>query len=133
MARIGLFLAILALALAGPAAAGPADQPVVVKIHADWCGTCTRLNPVWKELEAAYGDRSQWVVLDVTDRETLERARAEAQRLGLTDFFQAYKSRTGTIAVFSAGSHEPSRVLKGVVDREAYDAALHEAGLPESS
>ena len=99
-----LFLMLTAaLLLFGTASTAPADtgadKPTVVKIHASWCGTCTRLEGTWKTLQETYGDSANFVVFDVTDKAALEKSRAEAERLGLTNVLDEFKASTGTIAV----------------------------------
>lgn len=98
-------------------------KPYVVKIHADWCGTCTKLNPTFEALQQKYGDRANLVELDVTDKDTLASATAEAKRLGIQDFFDRYKGRTGTIGVLLADG-ETVRVLKGETDLTRYDEVI---------
>ena len=112
-------LLIAATALAG----APAERPYLVKVHADWCGTCTRLNPVWSRLDASYGDRVELVLLDVTDRDAVARSRATAERLGLVEFFDAHKSKTGVIAVLDA-SRQPVAVWKGETELAKYSDVI---------
>ena len=47
-----------------PRAGGTA--PYLVKIHADWCGVCNRLTPLWNRLGEEYGDSVQMVFFDVS-------------------------------------------------------------------
>ena len=101
-------------------------KPVVVKVHADWCGTCTRLNPTWKQLESEFDGRADLVVLDVTNKDTIAASRATAEKMGLMPFFEEYKSQTGTIGVLDA-KREPIAVLKGETDISKYEQALNEA------
>jgi thiol-disulfide isomerase/thioredoxin len=103
------------------------DTPLVVKIHADWCGTCRALNPTWDQLQSKYGDSLRFVVLDVTNRSDVEAATAEADRLDIRAVFDAYKSKTGTIAVLNGRTHEVVEVLKGVTDATRYDSAIQRA------
>jgi len=110
---------------AGPRAEAAA-QPILVKVHADWCQTCTRLEPTWRRIEAEYGDRVRMVVFDVTDRGSLESSRENARRLGLSELFDDVKSSTGTIAVLRP-NREPVRIFKGVLDYAVYEAAIREA------
>jgi thiol-disulfide isomerase/thioredoxin len=119
--------ALAALALAGASAqAGDAGKPKIVKIHADWCGTCTRLNTTFEALQQEIGSEADIVVLDVTDRDAVEASRAKAEELGLTAFFDSYKGKTGTVGVFDAEGNEVT-VLKGEFDTEVYVAALKKA------
>jgi thiol-disulfide isomerase/thioredoxin len=141
--RFALGLAVLAgLCLAGASAqAGvsrvsaeeDASRPFVVKIHADWCGTCTRLEPTLDALEKEVGDGARIVVLDVTDKQTLAGATAEADRLGIREFFETYKSKTGTVGVLDGASREPVRVMKGELDVAEYQRALAKAAARGSS
>jgi thiol-disulfide isomerase/thioredoxin len=133
------FLAAASLALpvfpasASEGSASESTRPFIVKIHADWCGTCTRLEPVWERLEAEYGGLARLVVLDVTDRAAHERSRELATRLGLSGFFDAHKSKTGTVAVLDGRSGRPVQVFKGELDFAAYESALRELGVERSS
>jgi len=142
--RAPLFLATaLAVVLAaGPGVAGEttpvsaaadASRPFVVKVHADWCGTCLRLAPTWEALQAQLGDGARLVVLDVTDRARLAAARAQAERLGLSTFFEAHKSKTGTVAVLRGDDRAPVEVLKGVTDAARYRDAVEAARRAEAS
>lgn len=103
-----------------------ATTPLVVKIHADWCGTCTKLNPVMTQLEERVGPDARVVVLDVTDKAAVEASRAKADSLGISAFFDAYKGKTGTVGVLTAAG-EPVDVFKGELSVDAYVAALAKA------
>lgn len=122
-----VFLAVLGLLLAGAAArAEQAAKPLVVKIHADWCGTCQRLNATFEALEAQLGGEARLVVLDVSDREATARSRAKAEALGIAAFFERYKGQTGTVGVLDA-SGSPVAVLKGETRTEKYVSAVAQA------
>ena len=135
----GLWLAIAGLfALATAANGTPADapqvssaddpsRPFVVKIHADWCGTCVRLDPTIEALRESLGSRARIVVFDVTDKGTLARATTEADRLRLRAFFDQYKSKTGTVGVLHGATREPVSVFKGELDTAKYEAAVARA------
>ena len=101
--------------------------PLVVKIHADWCGTCTKLESTWKQLQARYGESAEFVVLDVTDRDATLVAGVNADRLGIREFFDANKGKTGTIAILDPKTGEAYAVLKGELDPAAYEDPLAEA------
>lgn len=109
-----------------------ATSPFVVKVHADWCGTCLFLASTWSQIERDLDDRARIVRFDVTDRARLERSRSEAQRLGLGAFFEAYKGSTGVIAVLDGSTREPLTIRKGEADfgiyRDAVDRAISGAG-----
>ena len=123
--------AVLALLVAAASAeageissAEDASAPFVVKIHADWCGTCTRMDPTFDELEAALGSGARIVVFDVTDKDAVARSRAEANRLGLGEFFEGHRSKTGTAAVLDGATREPVQVMKGETDVSVYTTAV---------
>ena len=122
--------AILALAAVVQADSPAAPKATLVKIHADWCGTCTMLDSTWQALRNEYGENVRFVVLDVTDRSTVERSRAEAERLGIADLFDRYKSSTGTVAIVDSGTGKVVRVLRGELDAGKYRPAI--ASLVES-
>jgi thiol-disulfide isomerase/thioredoxin len=133
-ARSALLVGILAVGLgcgsdAVPGGTGSAPRAestarYLVKIHADWCAVCTRLVPLWTRLGEEYGDSVQLVLFDVTDREAVEQSAREAARLGLAQFFDSHKSKTGTIAVLDATTRAPVSVFKGEMDYAKYQAVL---------
>ncbi len=109
---------------AASASSGSSTAPLVVKIHADWCGTCVQLIPVWEELQAGYGDSVRFVVLDVTDRRAAIEAGIEAERLGINEFFDEHKGRTGTIAILDPATGKAVEIFKGETDAEVYESPL---------
>jgi len=121
-------LAVFAIAASAQAgeisAADDASVPFIVKIHADWCGTCTRMDATFEELETALGSQARIVVLDVTDREAVARSREEANRLGIGEFFEGNLSKTGTAAVLHGATREPVKVMKGETEVSIYTTAV---------
>ena len=118
--------AVLFLAPGAVGAEAPASQPMIVKMHADWCGTCKRLDPTFEALEREVGDRARIVVLDVTDDKRRTRARRRAAELGIEGFFDRYQSRTGTVGVLAADG-SALEVLKGETRVEKYVEILDRA------
>jgi thiol-disulfide isomerase/thioredoxin len=98
--------------------------PYLVKIHADWCGICTRLMPLWTRLGEEYGDSVQMVLFDVTDREAVDDSAREAARLGLGPFFDSHKAQTGTIAVLDGTTRESLAVFHGEMEFARYQTVL---------
>lgn len=126
---------VLGCVISSSAAAGPSDEvcpakPFVVKIHADWCATCRRVDAVWTKLGTEMADRVNIVEFDVSDRVAFEASRADADRLGLGEFFREYRSRTGTIAVLDCKSREPVAIMTGEVDLSKYLDAISKASRP---
>ena len=75
-------------------------NPVVVIIRADWCPYCKELEPKMAKLMEEFGEKLQFVVLDITNRETTEKAKAEAKTVGLSTFFEANRTKASTVAIF---------------------------------
>ena len=129
---LALVCAVLAVTATASATEGTesdtaADRPIVLMIHADWCGTCRVLGPVWEQIQADFADNSTVVVFDVTDRNAYAESAQAAKALGVEDFFSKHRAKTGTIAVLACNSHEPVAVLKGERDIAVYRAALAKA------
>ncbi len=125
---------VLALALLGAPALASAARcttvPYVVKIHADWCGSCKAVDQVWKTIESDYAARATAVTLDVTDRAAMNASRETATRLGIDEFFSTYRARTGTIGVLDCNTLEPVVILNAERDLDAYLQAIDRAGGP---
>jgi thiol-disulfide isomerase/thioredoxin len=117
----------LGLATATAAGSGTESRPLVVKIHADWCGACQLLGPTWERVEKELAKEAQVVTLDVTDRSATRRSAATAAALGISPFFEKNRDRLGTIAVLRAGSREPVEVFHGELDFVAYVDAVRRA------
>ena len=141
--RRGLLFGLAALAALGLAAKpvgadsaegaeAPGDKPLIVKIHADWCGTCQRLGPTFEALEREIGSDARIVVLDVTDEAAETRSAAEADRLGIRVFFDSYRGKTGTVGVIDADGRTVS-VMKGEMDPAKYVEAVRQAGLNDAA
>lgn len=123
---VALWAALLAALAGAPTALAGGDRPTVMEIHADWCGTCALVEPVMETLEREHGALVRFVRFDVTDRASLAAARREAERLGLLEVFEAYRSRTGTVAILDPQG-EPVQVFRGETDLDRYRAAIARA------
>ena len=110
---VATLVAIAAALCAGASSARETctEKPVVVKIHADWCGTCRALETVWSSLRDDLGQQARLIELDVTDRVAYQQSESRADELGIRAFFDEYRARTGTIAVLDCASREPVAVM----------------------
>jgi thiol-disulfide isomerase/thioredoxin len=91
--------------IASAQAATPLSQslygkPVVVVIYAKWCGNCQAIAPTLAALRKEYGERIHYITFDVSTRTTALKSAALADNYGLSTFFDSYKARTSTVAVF---------------------------------
>ncbi len=107
-------------------------KPTVAIIRADWCGACQKLEPTMTKLMEEYGDRLNFVVLDVSNDEKTAASAATARKLGLSKFFDANKKKTSTVAVFGAKNKLLSMThyslnKETAFDRETYVRAFDEA------
>ena len=90
-------------------------KPTVAIIRADWCSACKQVEPIMDELRQKYAGKFNFVVLDVSNDETTERAAATAKSLGLSGFFEANKKSTSTVGIFKnkrqvfITTHNPKR------------------------
>ena len=109
-------------------------RPFVVKLHAQWCPYCMLTKGVWGQIEDAYADRVNLVVLDFTNQENTAASQAEARRLGLEKFFDEYAGATGIVVVLDGRTREVRAEIGGSRDfaeyRDAIEAALKNSARP---
>ena len=100
-------------------------KPTVVIIRADWCSACQKLEPTMMGLMKEYGDKINFVMLDVTNDETTATAAAKAKSLGLSKFFEANKKMTSTVAIFQGKKQKFKTAMN--MDRATYVAQFDKA------
>ena len=134
LTAIGLYLtnATPSVPALSAADATATDRPWVVKLHAQWCPVCRLTKGVWSRIEQTYGARVRLVVFDFTDDETTAASRAEAARLGLTEFFDESSFATGPIVVLDSSTKEIRAWINGSRDFAEYGAAI-DAALAEAT
>ena len=135
--RVGLrtlFVIFSALMLLVFYAASAADGlvdcksgPIVVKIHADWCGSCKASKATWDRVEKELANRATVVEFDVSDRVSYQQSLLDAERMGVEAFFQEYRSQTGTVAILACETRRPVVILQGERDFDKYLRAVEKA------
>ena len=108
------------------------SRPLVVMIHADWCGTCRAVSNVWAQIQQDFAEHSTIVTFDVTDRTAYTHSAMSARELGIRNFFDRYRAKTGTIAVLACETREPVAIMNGERNFEAYREALSKAACKTS-
>jgi thiol-disulfide isomerase/thioredoxin len=83
----------------GALASSLQGQPVVVRIHADWCPACAASASALESAIDRFKGKVHYVEFDVTNAKTAAIAAQDAQKLGLAKFFDATKAATSTVAV----------------------------------
>ena len=71
----------------------------MVDIYASWCPACQNIAPTLSQLKQQYAGKVHFVVLDVSDRSSTARSEAIAKELGLSAFFAANKTQTGSLTI----------------------------------
>lgn len=104
------------------AAADEGPKIIAIKFHADWCGYCKAMGPVFEELQAKY-DRLP--VLYVTFEQTREFGRRQsrylADAMGLNDTWAENGGKTGFVLLIDARS-------KRIVNRLSHKQTLKQMG-----
>lgn len=124
--RAGMLFASLALMALLIVPAMAKTKPTVAIIKAEWCSACQKLEPTMMKLMQEYGDKVEFVVLDVSSDDKVAESQATAKKLGLGTFFEANKQKTSTVAVFVKGG-KPQFITMQNFDREAYVKAFDDA------
>lgn len=80
-----------------------------VTFHADWCGTCRKLEPELVEARAN-GDLDNqnvlFVTLDLTNDTTKHQAGLLASALGIGDFYESNRGKTGFVLLVNGKTGE---------------------------
>ena len=129
-ATVKWLAATLLLALLMPVAAadaGPAQPEIMaVKFHADWCGSCKRMGPIFEDLRNKYdGKPVLFVELDLTNGTTRSQAEYLASALGFGDVY-AQNQGTGFILLLDGTSRKQLAKLTADQNIKAMGAKIVE-------
>lgn len=111
----------------GPLAEELQGKPVVVDVFATWCAGCKNIESTLSELKEDYADTVNFVVLDVTDKGKVAETEALAESLGLSEFLEANKSKTSTVAIIDPASGDILAIYKNNPVKDDYTQVLETA------
>lgn len=113
-----------------PSAKAKAAAPAViaVKFHADWCGYCKAMGPIFTDLENKFdGKPVLFVTFELTNQSSARQAEYLASALGLGDLWASNNGATGTIRLIDYESRREVRTLTSKDDMKTMGAAIEEA------
>ncbi len=102
-------------------------KPVVVDIYASWCPACKNIAPTVSQLKQRYAGKVNFVVLDVSDKSSTAKAVATAKQLGLSKFFAANKTQTGSLTIVDPATGNILAQHRNNADLTAYSTVLDSA------
>jgi len=102
-------------------------KPVVVDIHASWCSACKNIAPTLSQLKQQYAGKVHFVVLDVSDRSTTAQSEAIARELGLSAFFDANKTQTGSLTIVDPSTGKILSQQRNNANKATYTKVLDAA------
>ena len=105
---------------------------IVVEIYAKWCPLCRNIEPTLDLLLKEEPDIN-FVKLDVSTQENAETSEKTAKKLKILDFYNSYKSKTSTVAVFVPSTKEIISSFHNDNDVEKYKTAIKDARTKEKS
>ena len=103
-------------------------EVIAVKFHADWCGSCKAMGPVFSELEAKFDTQPVlYLTLDHTREHQRQQAMWLVQELGMDNVWAEYGGKTGFILLIDADSKEVLTKLTRENNLKDMGAQLKEA------
>ncbi|AFY95707.1 thioredoxin domain-containing protein [Chamaesiphon minutus] len=111
----------------GPLAKQLQGKPVVVDIYASWCPACKNIAPTVSKIKQQYGNKITFVTLDVSDKSSSAKAEATAKKLGLSKFFAANKTQTGSLTIVDPATGNILGQERNNAELTAYSTVLDSA------
>jgi thiol-disulfide isomerase/thioredoxin len=102
-------------------------KPVVVDVYASWCPACKNIAPTISQLKKQYSGKVSFIVLDVSDKSSVAKAEATAKKLGLSKFFAANKTQTGSLTIVDPATGKILVQHRNNADKNAYTSVLDAA------
>jgi thiol-disulfide isomerase/thioredoxin len=111
----------------GPLAKQLQGKPVVVDVYASWCPACKNMAPTVSKIKQQYGNKITFVTLDVSDKASTAKAEATAKQLGLSKFFAANKTQTGSLTIVDPATGSILKQERNNTELTAYSSVLDAA------
>jgi thiol-disulfide isomerase/thioredoxin len=89
---------------------------LAIQFYADWCKFCKKLKPSFDELKSSYTDRVEFIILDYTDKETLEITEDIIEERDLKQVVENYAG-TGFIVLVEQKT-DGSKTVRGVLNKK---------------
>ena len=105
---------------------------LVAQIYASWCPGCKNIQPTLDQLIKEVPDIN-FIKLDVSTPSKALASAKLAKELKITDFYNANKSKTATVAVIIPSTGEILSVLENDNEIENYKEAVEKAKTKEKS
>ena len=115
---------VSAASVGGPLAKQLQGKPVVVDVYASWCPACKNIAPTVAQLKQKYAGKVEFVVLDVSDKSSTTKVEAKAKELGLSEFFAANKTQTGSLTIVDPATGNILTQQRNNPDLAAYTKVL---------
>lgn len=110
------------------AASAEGPKVIAIKFHADWCGYCKAMGPVFEEMQAKYDQQPVlYVRLDQTREAGRRQAQYMARALGMGDIWAEYGGKTGFVLLVDGTTGEVIEKLTHDQSLKAMGASLREA------
>jgi len=101
---------------------------MVVKVYADWCSKCRRIDGTYRALEKqTFQGQVQYVVLDVSNRKKAKASEARAQALGIGKWFKEYRAITSIVAVISVQDKQVRGMVFNETNLDKYVTVIQKA------
>lgn len=111
----------------GPLSKSLQGKPVVVDVYASWCPACKNIAPTLSQLKQQYAGKVHFVVLNVSDKASTAKSEAKAKELGLSKFFEANKTQTGSLTIVDPKTGKILAQERNNPDKKAYSQVLDQA------
>ena len=118
---------VSAASVGSPLAKQLQGKPVVVDVYATWCAACKNIAPTVAQLKQKYAGKVEFVVLDVSDKTSTAKVEAKAKELGLSQFFAANKTQTGSLTIVDPATGKILAQHRNNPDLTAYASVLDAA------